>query len=59
MNLKHGLCALLGVTEFNRRKLEKQRRESGIEPRKFTGLSLKTMSVAEYHKQYRKLKRTI
>jgi len=57
MNLKHGLCALLGKGEYVRRILENKRRNAGTPPRKFTGLSLKTMTTAEYHRQYRKLKR--
>ena len=47
----------IGMNEYNRRKFEKKRRDAGIAPRKFTGLSLKTMTSAEYHREWRKLKR--
>jgi hypothetical protein len=57
MNYKHGMCAKLGMNEFNRRNAEVKRRESGIAPRKFTGLSMKTMTCAEYHREWRRLRR--
>jgi len=50
----------LGRNEYNRRMLEIKRRQAGIKPRQFSGLSLKTLTRSEYDKlRYKMLKQEI
>lgn len=46
----------LSRAEYTRQVAERKRREAGIKPRKFTGLSLRTMTRPEYDRALRKLK---
>lgn len=48
--------AALGRAEYNRLMAERKRRSQGIEPRKYTGLSLKRMTRREYDRRLYQLK---